>query len=98
LKNTTKKPTERNDYPPPPYKINRQMTPEYKAEILVDKFVKYTPADSELEYPYAKECAILAVNEIINEIYEIDNQLSESRLLDKNLKYWLEVKKELEKL
>jgi hypothetical protein len=74
------------------------MTPEYKAEILVDKFVKYTPADSELEYPYAKECAILAVNEIINEIYEIDNQLSESHLLDKNLKYWLEVKKEIEKL
>jgi hypothetical protein len=61
------------------------MTPKYKAEILVDKFVKYTPADSELEYPYAKECAILAVNEIIDK----DGY---------NNDYWKEVKQEIEKL
>jgi formaldehyde-activating enzyme involved in methanogenesis len=71
------------------------MTPEYKAEILVDKFVKYTPADSELEYPYAKECAILAVNEILN---EYPSQVpKDSYEMERHL-YWIEVKKEIEKL
>ena len=92
---TTKKPTERNDYHTPPYKINRQMTPEYKAEILVDKFVKYTPADSELEYPYAKECALIAVNEIINSNPH-SNPLNTE--VYSTMEYWLEVKKEIEKL
>jgi hypothetical protein len=71
------------------------MTPEYKAEILVDKFVKYTPADSELEYPYAKECAILAVNEIINSNPH-SNPLNTE--VYSTMEYWLEVKKEIEKL
>jgi hypothetical protein len=61
------------------------MTPKYKAEILVDKFVKYTPADSELEYPYAKQCALIAVDEIIDK----DGY---------NNDYWKEVKQEIEKL
>jgi hypothetical protein len=71
------------------------MTPEYKAEILVDKFVKYTPADSELEYPYAKECAILAVNEIINSNPH-SNPLNTE--VYSTMDWWQEVKKEIEKL
>jgi hypothetical protein len=68
------------------------MTPKEKAEELVDKFVKYTPADSEFEYPYAKKCALMAVREIKRcidwHIYP----------LDKEWRYWDEVNKELEKL
>jgi hypothetical protein len=74
------------------------MIPKEHAEELVDKFIQYTPADSEFEYPYAKQCAFIAVDEIIQEIIEIDSQMSEAGLLDKNLKYWKEVKLELEKL
>jgi hypothetical protein len=74
------------------------MIPKEHAEELVDKFIQYTPADSEFEYPYAKQCALIAVDEIIQEIIEIDSQMSEAGLFDKNLKYWKEVKLELEKL
>ena len=42
------------------------MTPQEKTDELVLKFVQYTPADEELEYPYAVRCAIIAVEEIIN--------------------------------
>jgi hypothetical protein len=67
------------------------MTPKEKAEELVDKFIQYTPADSEFEYPYAKQCALIAVGEIKRcidwHIYP----------LDKQWRYWEEVKQELEK-
>jgi hypothetical protein len=65
------------------------MTPKEKAEELVDKFVQYTPADSEFEYPYAKQCALIAVDEILNAV---------TAIADKRYDYWKEVKKELEKL
>jgi hypothetical protein len=69
------------------------MTPKEKAEELVDKFVQYTPADSEFEYPYAKQCALIAVDEILDSITKI-NQYDFGTL---NY-YWNEVKQELEKL
>ena len=65
------------------------MTPKEKAEELVDKFVQYTPADSEFEYPYAKQCALIAVDEILNAV---------TAIADKRYDYWKEVKQELEKL
>jgi hypothetical protein len=46
----------------------------------------------------AKQCALIAVNELVDEIISFDSQMSEARLFDKDLKYWLEVKKEIEKL
>jgi len=73
------------------------MTPKEKAEELVDKFVQYTPADSELEYPYAKKCALIAVNQVVDEIITFDSKMSESNLFDKDLKYWYEVLKEIMK-
>jgi hypothetical protein len=73
------------------------MTAKEKAiEIytkMFDQIFAYYATDN-----LAKGCAILAVNEIIYEIIEIDSQMSETHLLDKNLKYWLEVKKEIENL
>jgi hypothetical protein len=71
------------------------MTPQYKAEELVDKFVAYTPADSELEYPNAKKCALIAVNEIINSNPH-SNPLNTE--VYSTMDWWQEVKKEIEKL
>jgi hypothetical protein len=68
------------------------MTPKEKAEELVAKFIQYTPADEDIEYEYAKQCALIAVYEIKRcidwHIYP----------LDKEWRYWEEVKQELEKL
>jgi hypothetical protein len=69
------------------------MEPKEKAEELVDKFIQYTPADSEFEYPYAKQCALIAVEqilEIIDSIYDYDRESLDP--------YWNEVKSEIEKL
>jgi hypothetical protein len=63
------------------------MAPKEKAEELVDKFLQYTPADSEFEYPYAKQCALIAVEQILEIIFS-----------DYDWQYWDEVKQELEKL
>jgi hypothetical protein len=63
------------------------MEPKEKAEELVDKFIQYTPADSEFEYPYAKQCALIAVEQILE-------------VIDSNYdyEYWDKVKSEIEKL
>jgi hypothetical protein len=74
-----------------------KMTPKEKAEELVDKFVQYTPADSKFEYPYAKQCALIAVNQVVDEIIAFDSKMSEANLFDKDLKYWLDVLKEIMK-
>ena len=82
------------------------MTPKEKAEELVDKFLQYTPADSEFEYPYAKQCALIAVDEIINSRNDdrgFDDTLSSVSneyytLQPMYFTYWKEVKQEIEKL
>jgi hypothetical protein len=59
------------------------MTPKEKAEELVDKFIQYVPAEEEFEWDYAKQCALIAVDEIqkIKSVYHDDT------LYD----YWQEV-------
>lgn len=64
------------------------MTPKEKAKELVDKFVQYTPAEEEYEYPYAKQCALIAVDTILNTI-EVPSDI---------YIYWEKVKQEIEKL
>jgi hypothetical protein len=65
------------------------MTPKEKAEELVNKMFDYTEAT----YQAAKQCALIAVDEIINTI-EFSSQVDE---LSKT-NYWQEVKQEIEKL
>jgi hypothetical protein len=69
------------------------MTPKEKAEEFIEKFVRYTPAEEEFEYPYAKQCALIAVDEILNLIgqYSIEPFIFD-------IDYWEEVKQEIEKL
>jgi hypothetical protein len=60
------------------------MTPKEKAEELVDKFIQYVPAEEEFEWDYAKQCALIAVDELI---FNAHNNYME--------KYWQEVKQEI---
>jgi len=60
------------------------MTPKEKAEELIDKF-RITKAITE---SYAKQCALIAVDEIFNVILHTPY----------NVYYWQEVKQEIEKL
>jgi hypothetical protein len=41
------------------------MDANEKAKELVFKFLQYIPAKYEFEFPYAKQCALIAVDEII---------------------------------
>lgn len=74
------------------------MTPKEKAEGLVEKYNLNKNLFFFNSENQAKICALIAIDEIIEEIIEIDSVLSESGLLYKNLKYWQEVKQEIEKI
>jgi hypothetical protein len=73
------------------------MTPQEKAEQLIDKFLK--PIIHLHQYPIclesAIECALIAVNEIINSNPH-SNPMNTYGF--STMAYWLEVKHEIEKL
>jgi hypothetical protein len=69
------------------------MTPKEKAVELVEKYGIWCWNDGVCDYELAKQCALIAVNEIrdaIIEINEYDYQSLEN--------YWYRVKQEIEKL
>ena len=79
------------------------MTPKEKAEELVEKYINLTDYCDCLEYMCvcftmydykAKQCALIAVEEILNTLYSIPF----GNALDNELEYWEEVKQEIEKL
>jgi hypothetical protein len=67
------------------------MTPKEKAEELINKFQKHTHECDRIE---AKQCALIAVDEIINWHLEFLFISKESV----GHQYWLDVKQEIEKL
>ena len=76
------------------------MRPSEKAQELVDNYIKVTKTFDEIygfidDLETAKICAIIAVNEILNEnsIREGDND----EIITYE-PYWLKVKQEIEKL
>ena len=77
-----------------------------KAIELLDKYRTYIRAadmydhlDPEDEIYLATQCALTAVSEIIEQWEYIDAYIANGMgELNPNLKYWLEVKQELEKL
>lgn len=77
------------------------MTPKEKAKDLVNKMYfsrKYKEGEDyipEQALIHAKECALIAVDEIIN---AIDFDWMEVQNLDRQHAYWQEVKNEIEKL
>lgn len=70
------------------------MTPKEKAKELVSKYVHLAKQSSgAIGTIYnAKNCALIAVKELLSETEEIDGM----RVI--NNPYWLEVKNEIEKL
>jgi hypothetical protein len=72
------------------------MTPQEKAIELVDKMMN---ADVVWEFTYncAKQCALIAVDEILEQIGILGCYENFGRLAQRAA-YWLEVKKEIEKL
>jgi hypothetical protein len=69
------------------------MTPKEKANELVDKMYNVDFHDDAREiamrYPHAIKCALIAVDEILNEYWSYDT---------KRCDWWQEVKQEIEKL
>ena len=63
------------------------MTPREKAKELVDKYLMNTPVGFHIDD--AKECALIAVDEIINLVKHIDVDSED---------YWEEVKQEINNL
>jgi len=75
------------------------MTAKEKAQDLIFNFMsnesEYDSNDM-IDISNSIKFSIIAVNQIIEEIIEIDFQMFEGGLMEKNLKYWQEVKNELE--
>lgn len=71
------------------------MSPQEKAKELVEKFILFTPADEEFEYPYAKQCALIAADEVLNEYKS--NETFTQPVSDRIFMY-KRIKQEIEKL
>jgi hypothetical protein len=88
------------------------MTPIEKAEELVNKFIQYTPAEEEFEFIYAVQCALIAVDEIINSMSRYDDLIEEDlkrefgieffscevQNMDGDFRYWQQVRTEIQNL
>jgi hypothetical protein len=73
------------------------MTPREKANDILDNFWLMDKVEPMLTEEQAKQCTLIAVDEIIKECYNwngSDNVQWETKRFD----YWNEVKKEIEKL
>ena len=88
------------------------MTPKEKSQELVNKFIEFTRVFDDCsgwvdDIISAKQCALIAVDDIIYEVYSISHQytaiynITTSSYLYtdcKELLFWKEVKQEIEKL
>jgi len=71
------------------------MTPKEKATELVDKFSdKANEYEEPTTYEYDKQCALIAVDEIIN----CDSYFKTLEYSKYFTKYWYEVQEEIQKL
>lgn len=71
-------------------------TPKEKANDLVVKFIQFVPADETFEFLYAKKCALIAVDEILNSIKSAQFRVWHHE--EMTSEFWNEVKTEIEKL
>lgn len=70
------------------------MTPKEKAKNLFEIYLLETGNET-----FAKNCALVAVNEVLDPWFGIYTYLPNGQgEFNPNYKYWLEVKQELEKL
>jgi hypothetical protein len=74
------------------------MTPKEKAKELVEKMIIYHSPDDK-DYEAAKDCALIAVDELIEATsikYEYNSDFEIRVTGKKPLQYWLDVKTEIE--
>jgi len=78
------------------------MTPKEKAEELVNKFIGIKPIKlsdySKIYHPTAKQCALIAVEEIYFGIFHYLKNTDELQNADREFAYWEQVKQEIEQL
>lgn len=75
------------------------MTPKEKAEELVNKFYNYVfnpESHKDDNLKWSKECALIAVDEIISLMIKFHNRHIEDN--SNEIIFWEEVKQEIEKL
>ena len=70
------------------------MTPKEKAIKLVNKYLQIYDG----RVTQAKECALIAVDEIINVVKRYETKKGRLLIDNINLLYWQEVKQEMQKL
>ena len=73
-----------------------ELTPKQKAEELVEKFSDLE--DGEMYIGKAKQCALIAVDEIINSLENYGKESDELQNMENDFRYWQEVKQELLKM
>jgi len=74
------------------------MSPKLKAIELVDRMrLTYEQTSDYVYESTAIECALIAVNEILEELFEME-MVTGSSYVHKHIDYWQEVKQELKKL
>ena len=76
------------------------MTPKEKALELFNKYATYVVmwvGGVEVERQNCKQCALIAVDQIILEQCK-SSELKDPRYQDERIRYWNEVKQEIEKL
>ena len=76
------------------------MTPKEKAEELVKKYeIQFLSFGDYLPTIKAKKCALIAVDEILKELTYTENYVEDNMgRISIYIKYWQEVKQEIEKL
>ena len=74
--------------------MEQHLNPKEKAQELVEKYAIWSWNETYCDYNMAKELALIAVDEVLNDDWFIPNR--EDSLARK--KYWEEVKKEINNL
>jgi hypothetical protein len=72
------------------------MTPKEKAKQLVSKFTFLSYPESNEKFYNPKQCALIAVDEMINTGLLLDSSIYV--MVKTSLDYWQQVKQEIEKL
>ena len=77
-----------------------KLTPKEKAKELFSKYQNiYLTEDSMgIDDELAKECALIAVDEIINSLENYGKESDELQNMENDFRYWQEVRQELLKI
>ena len=74
-----------------------ELTPKQKAIELAEKMAIYHWTNV-CNYEEAKQCALIAVDEIINSLENYGKESDELQNMENDFRYWQEVREELLKM